>query len=179
MRALFFFGLTCFGLFALLLLLPIRVRVDGAFSLREMRIALKVSILHDFIAKRWVIPPLPKRKTAKKRISWKEGKSFLALVQQVLMRVRFWQSELHISLGTGDAAQTALLCGVLYALLGSVGRALLPRGRHGNGWQAQLWPNFDAPRSRPECQAPWAGRTAVLPCAHLPRGAPPTTQRRP
>lgn len=145
MRALFLWALVFLGLLTLLLLLPIRVHADGTFALNGIRVKLNVSILHGLIVKSWIMPPLPKLKKPKKRVGWKEGKSLFAFVQQVLTHVRFWQSELHIFIGTGDAAQTALLCGSLRTLLGGVGRALLPRGRHGIGWQAQLWPNFDAP----------------------------------
>ena len=148
MRALFLFCIILLGLVILLVLLPIRVCADGAFALNGMRLTFCVSILHGMIRKSWTMPPFPRLQKQKGRVGFKAAKSVFRLLQQVLARVRFWQCDLYVCLGTGNAAQTALLCGTLRAALSGLVCALLPRGRHGVGWRAQFWPNFDAPDLR-------------------------------
>lgn len=91
------------------------------------------------------LPPTwswPKRK--KKRPK-KKTKQWIQLFRRIWNSLDEFTFRIRVEIGTHDAAQTALLCGGITALLQAVGQGVLPKGKSGDGWQGIAVPVFDRP----------------------------------
>jgi hypothetical protein len=144
MRALFIgIAIVTILLFtALFLPVTLRLRVEISRSKREFR--YRVGVIGGRIHRNFEITPRDfdfMQKEAERRGS----RNLFHLTRDVLKRVSFWQIDAFFLLGTGDAAATALCCGVLDATLNAVGAVFLPRGKKGRGFLSRTTPSFGAP----------------------------------
>ncbi len=132
-----FIAVTILLLIIIAILLPITIRFGLDYNKNSHLFYWQIGIAHDLLSKRF--QALPKRKIFKttKHID------LLSLMRQTLCRMSFWQIDAFVLLGVGDAAQTALCCGLLDAAFNALGSAFLPRGKNGRGFFISTTPAFD------------------------------------
>ena len=117
--------------------LPVAVRFRLDADIREKSFQYQFSLLRGMIQKQSRTIPKNKYFTKGRR------KDMLALMREVMRRMRFWQVDAFVLLGMGDAARTALCCGMLDTALNAAGCVLFPKGKKGRGLSVHTTPSFD------------------------------------
>ena len=128
-------------LIILICLLQLTVRLRFVFGPKEKSFRWQVSLLKNTIRKEFDFFP---EQAIKKQVKKRGRENMVQLSKTVLRYMNFWQLEAYALLGLGDAAATAICCGILDAALNALGCALLPRGRRGRGWLLRTMPSFGA-----------------------------------
>ena len=123
---------------ALLLKLTIRIRI--VYGPKEKSFRWQMSLLKLYHREYDFFP----RDTIQKQVNERGRESVVELAQHLLRHMSFWQVDAYALLGTGDAAATAICCGVVDAAFNAVASILLPKGKKGRGWLMRTTPAFDS-----------------------------------
>ncbi len=127
-------------LIIVVLFVQVTIRLRFVYGSKEKYFRWQIGIFKDAIHKEFNYFPDDKLEEEVK----KRGRERAIMqLQQILRRMSFWQVDAFALLGVGDAAATALCCGLVDAAINALGCALLPKGKKGRGWMLKTMPSFD------------------------------------
>ena len=132
-----FVAMTILILIIIVIIVPVTVRLHIEFNKNKHTFTGQIGVFNDLLRKQFSV--LPKSKFFQNT----KQKDLFSLLQQTMCRIGFWQVDVFVLLGVGDAAQTALCCGILDAAFNAIASALLPRGKKGRGLLVRSTPAFD------------------------------------
>lgn len=123
-------------LLVIVIIMPITVRLRLEFAPGAHSFTWRIGVLHGLLFKRF--HSIPKMLSKQKKIP----KEYLLFAQQTMRRLSFWQIDAFLLLGVGDAARTALCCGLVDATGNAMASIFLPRGKKGRGFLVRTTPAF-------------------------------------
>ncbi len=123
------------------LMLKLTVRLRFVFGPKEKSFRWQISLLKNAFHKEYDFFP---KDTIEKQVNLRGRERAMELTQHLLRSSSFWQVDAYVLLGVGDAAFTAICCGIVDATFNAIASVLLPKGKKGRGWLLRTTPAFDS-----------------------------------
>lgn len=135
----FLIAIAIMLLLVLVLFSPVTIRIHFSLQDGERSFDWHVGLLKNLIRRDYHFAP---KETFETLIKRRGRKGFYELIFRFLRGMSFWQVDAYFLIGFGDAALTAVCCGLWDASLNTLGRILLPRPRRGRGLCSATTPGY-------------------------------------